>query len=39
MELMSLEKYSTTTVLNRKGEKIELKQKCKDLKEHIVNLD
>ena len=33
MELISLGKYSTISVLNRKGEKVEFKQKCYDLKE------
>ena len=31
-------KYSTISVLNRKGEEVEFKQKCYDLKEYIENL-
>ena len=31
-------KYSTISVLNRKGEEIDFKQKCYDLKEYIENL-
>ena len=31
-------KYSTISVLNRKGEEVEFKQKCYDLKECIENL-
>ncbi|KKL67239.1 hypothetical protein LCGC14_2136970 [marine sediment metagenome] len=31
-------KYSTISVLNRKGEEIDFKQKCYDLKEYIDNL-
>ena len=38
MELISLGKYSTISVLNRKGEKVEFKQKCYDLKEYVENL-
>ena len=38
MALISLGKYSTISVLNRKGEKAEFKQKCSDLKEYVENL-
>ena len=31
-------KYSTISVLNRKGEEVEFKQKCYDLKEYVENL-
>ena len=31
-------KYSTISVLNRKGEEVDFKQKCYDLKEYIENL-
>ena len=30
--------YSTISVLNRKGEEVDFKQKCYDLKEYIDNL-
>ncbi len=31
-------RYSTISVLNRKGEEVDFKQKCYDLKEYIKNL-
>ncbi len=31
-------KYSTISVLNRKGEEVDFRQKCYDLKEYIENL-
>ncbi len=31
-------KYSTISVLNRKGEEVDFRQKCNDLKEYIKNL-
>jgi DNA mismatch repair protein MutH len=38
MELISLGKYSTISVLNRKGEEVDFRQKCYDLKEYSENL-
>jgi len=38
MELISLGKYSTISMLNRKGKEVDFKQKCYDLKEYIENL-
>ncbi len=38
MEFISLGKYSTISVLNRKGEEVDFRQKCYDLKEYIDNL-
>ena len=33
-----LGKYSTISVLNRKGEEVDFRQKCYDLKEYIEKL-
>jgi transposase len=38
MVLISLGKYSTISVLNRKGKEVDFKERCYDLKEYIENL-
>ncbi len=38
MESISLGKYSTISVLNRKGKEVDFKERCYDLKEYTENL-